>query len=200
MNKPKSNKRNLIEWGIIIGIIAILYFTGLYTSVIGNLQRAILWTGVIQPNTELPVNKQQNANYFFYLSSIDGTPVSLSEFKGKTIFINFWASWCPPCRAEMPTIQSLYDQFKDKRIVFLMISLDDNRIKPIDFVKKEGFTFPVFFLQDVVPIEYQTNTIPTTFVISPSGKIVFKEKGMANYNTQKFRKMLNKLINSSPHS
>ncbi len=166
--------------------------------VIGDIQKVVLWTHVIQPNDELPLNKQIPANYFMQLTKLNGEPATLLQFKHKTIFMNFWASWCPPCRAEMPTIQNLYDKIKDKNIVFLMISLDEDRAKATNFIKDEGFTFPVYFINGSIPGEYGTTTIPTTFVISPSGKIVFKETGMANYNSENFIEMLHKLSGSKP--
>ncbi len=186
----RSKKRNLIEWIIIIAVIAILYFTGLYTSVIGYMQSAFLYTGIISPNKEIPISEQHDANYFVRFTSLEGKSLTLLELKGKVIFMNFWASWCPPCRAEMPYIQDLYDDLKNKKIVFLMINLDNDPAKASKFIKDENYHFPVYRLTGNLPIEYQSNTIPTTIVISASGKIIFKEQGMAKYNTDKFKKLL----------
>ncbi len=192
MSKKKSAKRNIIEWLIILGTIAILYFTGLYSAVIGKVQEGILLTGIMQPDINIPLNKQQNADYNLNLISFNNAELSLEELKGKVIFLNFWASWCPPCRAEMPTIQSLYNKMKNRDdIVFVMVSLDNDSSKAKAFIKSSNFDFPVYFLNGYLPKIYDSGTIPSTYVISKQGKIVAKEVGMADYNTSKFIDFLN---------
>ncbi len=194
IRKQKSLKRNLIEWGIIIGVIVFLYLTRLYFEVIGKFQQAALLTGLFQPEINIPVNEQQPANFNLSLVSFDNKLVSLNEFKGKTIFLNFWASWCPPCRAEMPTIQSLYEKMKNKNdVVFVLVTLDNDISKARKFVKDENFTFPVFYLNSELPKVYDTGTIPATFVISKEGKIIARRAGMADYDSKKVIEFLNKL-------
>ncbi len=183
----KSLKRSLAEWGVIAGLVAFLYFTGLYSVVIGKVQQAVLLTGFFQPEINIPVNEQQEADYNLGIIGFDGRLLNLNDFRGKTIFLNFWASWCPPCRAEMPTIQSLYNKLQNKsNVVFIMVSLDNNLSEAKKFIKNEGFTFPVFYLNGSLPQVYDTGTIPSTFVISKGGKIVAKRTGMADYDSKKF--------------
>ncbi len=191
----KSFKRNLAEWGVMIGIIAVLYFTGLYSVVIGKVQQAFLLTGFFQPEINIPVNKQQSADYNLSLIGFDDRLVSLNDFRGKNIFLNFWASWCPPCRAEMPTIQNLYNKLQNKNdIVFVLVSLDNDLSKAKEFIKSEGFTFPVFYLNSSLPQVYDTGTIPSTFVISKEGKIVARRVGMADYDSQSFEEFINRML------
>ncbi len=186
MAKQKSLKRNIIEWTLILGVMCFLYFTGLYTEVIGKIQQIVLITGIIQPDINIPAEKQQNADYNMVLVSLKNEIVPLESFKGKVIFINLWASWCPPCRAEMPTIENLYEKLKDNRnIVFAAISLDEDPFKAKELIKKEGYTFPVYFPAGNFPSIYNSGTIPSTYIISRQGKIVAKEIGMADYNTSK---------------
>ncbi len=194
MKKSKSLKRNFIEWGIILGVAGFLYLTGLYTEVIGGVQRIVLSTGLMKPNI-LSEDEQFDADYNFILHSFQGKDLYFSEFRGKTILLNLWASWCPPCRAEMPTIQNLYDEVKkDTNIVFVLISLDDNKTKAEQFVNDKNFNLPFYFLEDGIPAVFSTSTIPTTFVISPGGKIISKETGMAKYDSDNFHDFL---INSA---
>ncbi len=194
LKKQKGLKRNFFEWGIIIVVVAILYFSGLYTNVIGKIQQAALLTGIFEPEMNIPLAKQEPADFNLSLVSFDDKLISLHEYKGKTIFLNLWASWCPPCRAEMPTIQSLYDKMKNKNdIAFVMISLDNDISKSKKFIKNEGFTLPVFYLNSSLPQVYNTGTIPSTFVISKEGKIVAKRVGMADYDTRKFAEFLKRL-------
>ncbi|HKJ44729.1 MAG TPA: TlpA disulfide reductase family protein [Balneolales bacterium] len=190
MSKLKFKNRDLIEWAVIIVVGIVLYSTGWYVEVIGQLQRVILWTGLFKPDTHISSTVQKKADYNLPLITFDGQKANLSQFKGKVIFINFWASWCPPCVAEMPDIYNLYNKVKSPGIAFLMISLDNNTQKAKNFIKRKGFTFPVYFLDGPLPPVYSTTAIPSTFVISKAGHIVAERHGMAEYNTQGFREFL----------
>ncbi len=197
MKKNKSFKRNLIEWGIILSIAAFLYITGLYTEVLGGAQKLVLSTGLMKPNI-LTKENQTNADYNFLLNSFNGEEIYFGDLRGKTILLNLWASWCPPCRAEMPTIQNLYEEVKnDTNIVFILISLDEDQSKAKQFVEDKNYDLPFYFLADGIPSSFSTNTIPTTFVISSNGKIISRETGMAKYDSDDFR---NFLVNSSKDS
>lgn len=189
--KKKSLKRHLIEWGVIIGIFGILFATGLHTEVIGRLQQVILWTGLRQPDISIPESEQTQANYNMLITDFDGNTVALSRYQGDVIFINFWASWCPPCVAEMPSIQNLYNSVSDnEHIQFALISLDENPEDAQRFIERRGFDMPVYFLASGVPDSFYSQTVPTTFVVSPDGDIVAQKKGLAKYDTKKFRNFL----------
>jgi len=188
MKKKKSAKREIIEWVVFLGVIVILWATGLHTPVIGFIQGLVLKTGIIKPNIEL--ENPDEADYNLKLTDRDGNPASLLDFQGKVIFMNIWATWCPPCIAEMPDIHDLYQEMKNDDIVFVMLSVDDDLQKAISFVDKKGFEFPVYQLAGPMPVAFESSAIPTTFVISPEGKIVVRKSGMAKYNSQKFREYL----------
>ena len=191
MKKKKSVKREIIEWGIFLGIMAFLFGTGLHTPVFGFFQGLILKTGIMQPSIE-----EENAtvaSYDFQLIDKEGRRVPFSDFKEEVVFVNFWATWCPPCIAEMPDIQSLYEEMEGEGVKFIMISLDDEFQKAKNFVDKKDFTFPVYQLASPLPEVYESSAIPTTYVISPEGKIVVSRSGMAKYNTDKFKDFLSGL-------
>lgn len=125
------------------------------------------------------------------LVSIEGERGSLKDFEGKTIFLNFWATWCPPCIAEMPNIQALYEDLSDDEdIVFVMLSLDEDHDKARAFMERKEFTMPVYFLIGRQPGVYNSTVVPTTYVISRSGDIVVEKRGMAKYNTTSFKEFL----------
>lgn len=190
--KPKKKlKREFIEWGLIIGIGAVLYLTGLHTEVIGGLQRVLLATGIFQPDTELVESEFKKAQLNFPVYTSEGDRISLDDFEGKTIFMNVWATWCPPCIAEMPNIQGLYEQLEDDPdIVFVMLSLDEDHEKARAFMKRKEFTMPIYFPAGRMPGVYSSTVVPTTYVISPEGYIVSEKRGMAKYNTEGFRDFL----------
>ena len=191
MKKKRSAKREIIEWAIFLGIIAFLFGTGLNTPVFGFIQGLILKTGIIQPSLE--DDNTVNADYDFILIDEEGHKVPFAEFKDKVVFVNFWATWCPPCVAEMPDIQGLYEEVGSGNIAFVLISSDDSFQKAKDFVKRKEFNFPIYQLASPLPKVYDYSAIPTTYVISSEGKIVVSKSGMAKYNTNRFKKFLTEL-------
>jgi len=191
MKKKKSIKREIIEWAIFLGILGFLFGTGLHTPVFGFIQGLILKTGIIQPSID---NEEKAvADYDFVLIDSEGQQVPFTEFKNKVVFVNFWATWCPPCVAEMPDIHNLYLETQSSDIEFVLISLDEDFQKAKDFVKRKEFDFPIYRLASPLPAVYESSAIPTTYVISPNGEIVVTKSGMAKYNTKKFKQFLEEL-------
>jgi thiol-disulfide isomerase/thioredoxin len=136
----------------------------------------------------LPVNSS-----FSFIDS-KGNTNNTSGFKGKVVFINFWASWCPPCRAEMPSINELYKKLQnDTNFVFLFINEDDDKTKANEYIEKNHFSFPIFYTSGIVPGEIFNGTLPTTVVIDKEGKIVLKHEGLGGYNTDSFIRQLKEL-------
>ena len=133
------------------------------------------------------------ADYNFVLIDKEGNRKSFTDYKGKVVFVNFWATWCPPCIAEMPDIHDLYTEMESTDIEFVLIALDDDFQKAKDFVRKKKFDFPIYQLASPLPKVFESSAIPTTYVISPEGKIVMSKSGMAKYNTKKFKNFLEEL-------
>ena len=187
-------KKFLKEWGIILGIVLVLYFTGLYRPVMSFMQQMILSTGIIKPDTSLETDEEYIiTDYQWTLQTLDGQPVQFESLKGKVVFLNFFATWCPPCIAEMPGIQDLYESVDSDKIVFMIISRDDSREKPAEFMTKKGYTLPVYMSAGPTPPEFQSTVLPTTFIISPRGEIVSRHTGMADYNNDKVKNFLEEL-------
>ncbi|SHJ72683.1 Peroxiredoxin [Reichenbachiella agariperforans] len=181
-------KKQIIEWGIILSLFGGLYYTGYYKEVAGFMQRLILETRLLQP--ERITSDQLVADYQFQLLDENGQTISFTEFKGQTIVLNFWATWCPPCIAEMPDLNSLYNKTKEENIAFVLISLDEDFEKAIQFKNKKDYDFPVYSLASPRPAVFKSQSIPTTFVISPEGQVIAQRIGMAKYDTDDFRKWL----------
>ncbi|WP_420575605.1 TlpA family protein disulfide reductase [Ekhidna sp.] len=185
-------KRELIEWIVLIVVCGVIYLAGWHTAIIGRIQKVVLSTGIIQPNV---VNDEKSASYDFLLEDLNGEKIPFDVFKGEVVFINFWATWCPPCIAEMPDINKLYNDKKDK-VRFAMISLDQDETKAKDYLAKKDFQFPVYFLRSPLPRSYNTHAIPTTYVLDKDGIIKVENHGMAKYNTENFKQLLNELSKS----
>ncbi|HTN67986.1 MAG TPA: TlpA disulfide reductase family protein [Dysgonamonadaceae bacterium] len=196
----KSKNKTWIEYIVIAAAVIILYATGLHTEVIGFIQRGILATGLMTPKIETVKNENEitvnsasiPADLNLTLMDEDGEIISLADFKGKPIFMNMWATWCPPCIAEMPNINKLHNQVGSE-VAFVMVSLDDEFETAKAFNKRKGFNLPIYALQSRRPPMYQSTTVPTTYIISADGKLMLTHKGMANYNTSEFKEFLNDL-------
>lgn len=196
----KKNKKNLIEYGLFAVIILGLYFSGLHTEVIGFAQRGLLATGAMNPNVE-EINEAGDfsetmitkADFNMTLFNSKGDKVSLEQYRGKVIFINIWATWCPPCVAEMPSINKMYNDIDKDKIEVLMVSFDQKFEKVIQFKERKKFDFEVYKVLGKMPQMYNTNSIPTTYIIDSKGNLVFTHMGMADYNRQDFKDFLKSL-------
>jgi len=108
----------------------------------------------------------------FQLLNLDGQPVSLSNLRGKPVLVNFWATWCPPCRAEMPFIQEIFREWSDAGLVILAIDIGENPSTVKGFMESYGFSFPVLLdTSRDVALKYNVRGIPTTFFIDKNGII-----------------------------
>jgi len=115
----------------------------------------------------------------FLVNDLDGNPVSTAAWKGKVVFINFWATWCPPCRAEIPVLIDLANRYKD-RLQVVGVSVDDG--DPADvkrFAKQAGINYPIVMADRAIVAEYGgVAALPTLFVVNPEGNVVTKHEGL----------------------
>ena len=176
-----------------VAVVAILYVTGALQYASSLAQGVVLRSGFVNASTTS--SSSDVFNYNFTIKDLEGKKIEFKDFKGKVLFINLWATWCGPCRSEMPSIQELYNDVDKEKIIFVMLSLDNEehleRVK--QFISYKSFTFPVYMPSGYLTNQFQVPTIPTTFVVAKDGTIALKEIGMKNYNTSKFKKYLEQL-------
>jgi len=135
-----------------------------------------------------------DADYNLIVTDLDGNLVNMAEYKGKVIFLNFWATWCMPCVAELPSIENLYTEFKDD-VAFLLIS-NESPEKVKNYHTKKEYTVP-FHIQNetsIIPQQYYHEGIPTTFIINKNGKIVKASSGAEDWDDDDFIKVLKEMI------
>lgn len=132
----------------------------------------------------------------FRLEDLTGKKAELKHYKGKVVFLNFWATWCGPCKEEMPSMEELCKQFKDKDFVFLTISVDYAGVKPVkDFIEKHRYTFPVLIDPKCETLDlFEVKGIPTTFLIDKKGIIIGRAIGPKDWKKPEVIAVLNLLI------
>lgn len=131
-------------------------------------------------------------HYEWSIETLDGKTVPMSDFKGKVIFLNFWATWCMPCRMEMPSIDKLYAAYRDKDVVFLCLSNEDPTVLKT-FVHKKGLEAPVYVARNI-PGALGVSGLPATFIIARDGKIVLAATGARDWNKKPVRMLIEKLL------
>jgi thiol-disulfide isomerase/thioredoxin len=180
-------------------------------SHISNLLFVIVITLMIIPQTRKPIqvglhsivalfsplaiDKEDQlllSNYDWQLLDSNSTIFTLEKAKGKVLFVNLWATWCPPCIAEMPSMQKIYDAYGD-RVVFLFIS-NENQEKVTAFLKRKNRSIPSYYPLSSSPKDIASNSIPATYIIDKKGFIVVEKIGAANWNSTSVRKLLDNLL------
>jgi thiol-disulfide isomerase/thioredoxin len=139
------------------------------------------------------------ADFNWKCQTLDGQDFVMYNLKGKTVFLNFWATWCPPCVAEMPGLDQLYLQIKDKPVVFLCLSPEDAKTVK-DFMRNKNLSLPVYLLTGDPSPAFKTDDLPANSIISSLGKIVFKEEGPANWNDTDCVDFLKRVMKIDPNS
>jgi len=184
----KLTKDQWINIAMLIGIILILFTpVGFHAKVYVNKLVAFTSPSIAEGNEQVLLAASD-----WELYSDSGKRLPMESLKGKVVVLNFWATWCPPCVAEMPNLQALYDQY-GKEVVFLFIA-HDKADKVNTFLKKNEYNLPVFYEGNGIPDKLFSKSIPITFILDKSGAIVVKEKGAANWNAKKVTDLLDGLL------
>lgn len=144
----------------------------------------------VDENTERNIGIRKNdLAPDFELTTLEGKKVKLSDYKGKKVILNFWATWCPPCRAEMPDMEEFYSTYKDKDIVILGVNLTKSEQEESvvrEFIKSYGITYPIpLDVESSVAETYQVSAIPTSYFIDTKGVIREKIVGPMDFDMMK---------------
>ena len=123
---------------------------------------------------------------------MDAERIDFSQSKGKIVLINYWATWCPPCVAEMPDLQELYTTYSDQ-VDFYFISSEEKE-KLENFLTKKNYSLPVYIQTEKSPDLLETTSLPTTFLISKAGEIIMRKTGAANWNSDSVHEIIDKLL------
>lgn len=132
----------------------------------------------------------------FELKDLEGKRVSFKDFKGKVVLLNFWATWCAPCRAEMPSLENLYRSFKGKGLVVIGVSVDNSDNSVRSFVRQKKITFPILLdsKKEVSFDDYGVIGLPVTFLIDQKGIIVEKVFGERQWDSEEIKEKIKRLL------
>lgn len=184
---PKPQFKNML----LIGVFLLLLLTPLGKT----LKLEILQLISTSPSVVNIENQQVLTNYSGTISDENGTIIPFESFRNKIVIIGFWATWCPSCIAEMPSLQKLYNDYKND-VSFVLITNEETE-KVRKFMLKKNYDLPVFYNERNLPNELFSKSIPATFLISSEGKIIIKKIGTANWNSHKVRETLDNLLAQS---
>ena len=134
----------------------------------------------------------------FTLKDIDNKKVSLRNYRGKIVMLNFWATWCTPCRIEMPSMEKLHRQFKDRGLVVLAVASGENAESVSTFVKEHKITFSALLDSDQeVTDDYKVWALPTTYFINAEGKIIGKVNGSRDWSAEEATQYISSIFQAS---
>ena len=132
----------------------------------------------------------------FTLPDPAGKKVSLKDFRGKLVMLNFWATWCVPCREEMPAMERLYQEFKNKGFVIIAVDVKDKKADALAFIKELKLTYPVVFdPESEVAVLYGAWGLPATYLIGPGGEGLARIWGPADWYSPGARALIQALLN-----
>lgn len=155
-----------------------------------------------QNNDDVAVNEQQSTTDnnsaasvvvmpSFNIQDINGNVVNTQNLKGKKLFVNLWATWCPPCKREMPSIEKLYQSVDTNKVAFLMVSLDDRFDKAKKYIKTTKLDLPIFYpAQQQLPDLFNVQGIPATFIFNEKAELIKRIDGSEDYNTAQYKTLL----------
>lgn len=182
------NKSNVINGLLGMLILVVLFVPSAKALMIQGLMNV----GLFSPDTSIDYKKgneniQSESLAGVRFKDAAGKVVDLGDLKGKVIFINFWATWCPPCLAEMPSVNKLYEQFKDDEgVVFIMVDADSDFAKAKKYMDRKKYQMPVYAVASRIPQQLFAGSLPTTVVLDKHGRLSYHEVGAADYGNKKF--------------
>ncbi|MGY0392042.1 TlpA family protein disulfide reductase [Bizionia sp. KMM 8389] len=193
MSKSKNSKISNIAIGVFL-VLLIIPQTRQPIQVF--LQKGL---AMISPS-EIDEDEREKLERYdsWHLLDSEGRTFDFKQAQGKVVFINFWATWCPPCIAEMPSINSLYKDYNDK-VVFLLVS-NESPETITNFKNKNDFSFDFYKSISQVPEQLQSRSIPQTYLLDKDGAIVMDKNGAANWNSESVRDLIDGLLTSEQNN
>jgi thiol-disulfide isomerase/thioredoxin len=163
-----------------IAVLAILAVVG------GVLYLAIQWANTPGGRGATPAmtrNASDPMNYGWWVRDPEGMEIAMTRFEGKVMFLNLWEYWCPPCRAELPSIQRLHDRMSEESDVVVLPVYSESPAGAARVLEQLGLTLPIYAVTGQLPASLEPRAIPTTYIVDRDGTIVFKKVGAAAWDS-----------------
>ncbi|WP_103864325.1 TlpA disulfide reductase family protein [Aquimarina sp. I32.4] len=174
---------------IIFVIILVLFFI---PNTRGMMQIFLTRIFSFSPSIVEVEERKKVATYDWKLHGVNTPSINFDTARDKVVLINYWATWCPPCIAEMPSLQKLYNDYQDK-VVFLFVTTDDDP-ELNKFMKNKNYNYPIYRSLSEHPKPFISKTIPATYLIDKKGNIIIDKVGAADWNTTKVRETIDSLL------
>ncbi len=191
-----TKERTLGRSGLIIiaSIIGVMMIIGVIGYISGKVSNTTASTdGSQSSDNQGPVENAMAPD--FKLTTVDNKDIRLSDYRGKVVFLNFWATWCPPCRMELPSMEKLSEKLKGRPFVVLAVNVDESNPDNVkSFVRQMDLTMPVLVDNGSASDKYRVNAIPTTFIIKKDGVIYSIVNGARSWDEQSYVDAFDKLI------
>jgi thiol-disulfide isomerase/thioredoxin len=169
-------------------LFLLIIFLISYTVSAKSLQESMAENGLAIP-------KKTTSSINFELENLDGLKEQLTDYRGKVVFLNFWATWCGPCRIEMPSMERIYNEFQDDGMVILAVNLGESSAIAGEFMKSNNLSFPVLLDKDqTVATIYGVRSIPTSYLIDRDGNIMAMAVGAREWDSLSFRKLFREIL------
>ena len=156
----------------------------------------VSWHSAVPLNKRRPPTMQQRRFRKLRrpLPALAGDPVKVSDFSGKITLFNFWATWCPPCRAEMPSIERLYKQMSGTNFRIIAVNAGENRSQVASFIEKNKYTFPIYLDEsNALSSIFAARGLPSTYLVNKEGKVIAVRIGAMEYDQAELIKLLKEL-------
>lgn len=186
-----ATKKKIITNIALLLIVALILFVPAAKAVV---IRGLMSIGLFEPAVETKVISVGKELKDIKFKNANGQVISLADCKGKVVFLNFWATWCPPCLAEMPAINRFYEQFKNQDVIFILVDADGNLTKSQAYLDRKKYKLPIYAMASDVPQNIFKGTLPTTLVLDRKGRISLHGEGAANYSSKQFTNFISELL------
>ena len=177
------SKKNIIGVFALVLCLALLAFAGCDKASAqavpadSALRQAMRTAGIPMPNTPLAAPD-------FSLNLLNGGNRRLSSYRGQVVLLNFWATWCPPCVMEMPSMENLYQRFRNQGLEILAVNVGESTNTAKDFIDLHGFSYPIMMdTNQSVARQYGIQYFPTTFIVDRSGTVINMSIGFKQWDT-----------------
>ncbi|MGB3618488.1 MAG: TlpA disulfide reductase family protein [Catalinimonas sp.] len=201
MSRKEGLGKEVRYWAVWLVVVGGLYLTGRHVPLSGYLQQGLLAVGLWRaqpPSTPAPTPPVRIDGTLRRHEADTSFAEPLEHAPGQTLFVNVWASWCPPCLAEMPGILGLRASLAHRDDVrFLIVSVDEAPARAARLWDRRGWPYP-YHRAEALPAALRVSTLPTTFVIGPDGGIHYQHAGPADYDTDAFREFLTRTASKAP--